>query len=227
MSSPDGPICLAFEWIGARAADFLKLPTLDYAQIQVSESDELVFPGGVKASSGPCFITRRERLVVYDGTPESIARCISPRFLGGIVVLDTWLRNPDRYVRRGEKEHLNRDNVMLVLPRGAKKAHLRVYDHTAILPTFRQWNGIDAIDHGVEDPSLYGLFPEWVEFVTAQDIRRYARALTNVEKVVDEWIKELPHEWLPELPVKVALRAFLAERARYVSGTMPGRFEGA
>ena len=55
-----GEHCLACEWVATHLARWFKLPTFDYALIEVTDLDEIPLFRGGHAQPGPAFITRAE-----------------------------------------------------------------------------------------------------------------------------------------------------------------------
>src|SRR5580658_10417394 len=58
MGNPEGPHVLACELVGTILAEWLGIPTLEHALIQVTPDDELPFAKGGAATPGMAFITR-------------------------------------------------------------------------------------------------------------------------------------------------------------------------
>jgi hypothetical protein len=109
-----GPHVLACELVGTQLARWLKLPTLDFALVNVSDDLAFQFANGNLALPGPAFITRAEDGFSWAGDPRELDQLHNPQDLGRLVVFDTWTRNCDRYMpREGRPPRINRDNVFL------------------------------------------------------------------------------------------------------------------
>src|SRR4051794_38425377 len=66
LGNPEGPNTLACELVGTRLAQWLGLPTLDFALINIDDVDEIPFYNSAgemdgRAFPGAAFITREER----------------------------------------------------------------------------------------------------------------------------------------------------------------------
>jgi hypothetical protein len=97
LGNPDGPHALAKDLLGTHLASMLGLPTFDYAVIEVTDLDELPFFKGGNAEPGPAFVTRGEEGSVWDGSKRLLEKIDNSDVISGLVVVDTWLRNTDRY----------------------------------------------------------------------------------------------------------------------------------
>lgn len=59
LGDPQGPHLLAAELVATRLAKWFKLPVLDFSVIEIdADVDEIRFPKGDLAASGPAFVTR-------------------------------------------------------------------------------------------------------------------------------------------------------------------------
>src|SRR5262249_22698378 len=112
LGNPEGPHALASEWVGTRLADLLAIPTLDYTLITVEPGVELPMKQGGNALPGPAFISKVDAGTSWGGGQEQLDAVANKPDLAKLVVLDTWIRNRDRYVR-GTRPRRNPDNVWL------------------------------------------------------------------------------------------------------------------
>jgi hypothetical protein len=112
LGNPEGPQVLACELVGTLAAEWLGVPTLDSAVVTVTAEDELPMGEGRMAGVGPAFITRAEKGIAWGGDEDALRGIGNPEAVSGLVVLDTWIRNCDRY-RPEPQWRVNRDNVYL------------------------------------------------------------------------------------------------------------------
>lgn len=60
LGNPEGPHILACELVGSLLADWIGLPTLDFALIEVGADDEIPLLNSGNAAVGPAFISRAE-----------------------------------------------------------------------------------------------------------------------------------------------------------------------
>src|SRR5271166_3086306 len=72
LSNPEGPHVLGCELVGSLLADWIGLPTLDFAIVDVSDEDEIPLATGGKAGIGPAFISRRVSGTSWGGDTGSL-----------------------------------------------------------------------------------------------------------------------------------------------------------
>ncbi len=73
MGNPIGPHTLASEWVGTQLARLFKLQTFDAALLVIdSTTDEIPFPKGGFAQSGPAFCTRAEAGRPWSGSTQDL-----------------------------------------------------------------------------------------------------------------------------------------------------------
>jgi hypothetical protein len=109
LGNPDGPHALVKDLLGTHLSAMLGLPTFDYAVIEVTDLDELPFFKAGKAEPGPAFVTRGEDGSVWGSDKRLLDKIDNIDAISGLVVVDTWLRNTDRYYL--PKNRVNWDNV--------------------------------------------------------------------------------------------------------------------
>lgn len=109
LGNPDGPHALAKDFLGTSLAAFLGLPTFDFAIIEVTNIDELPFFRGGNAEPGPAFVTREEDGMTWGNDRNLLSHIDNLEVISGLVVLDTWLRNTDRFSTQPSR--INWDNV--------------------------------------------------------------------------------------------------------------------
>ncbi len=218
MGNPEGPQALFCELLGTRAAAWLGLRTFDIAVVDVGVSGIVTYANGTESEGGPSFVARFENGTTWGGAAAELHAVGNPEALAGIVVLDTWLLNCDRYRAEGETVRRNTRNVFLS-EEGAGKGKFKVtaMDHTHILMCGRQLTkAIGHIDR-VKDERLFGNFPEFREYLSHQSVRLYAdQLLTFTRPRADALLSDIPQPWSPAADVRAALVAFLSERARFV-----------
>jgi len=120
IGNPEGPHALACELVGTQLAEWLGLRTLEYAVVEVTDDDEIPLTDGRIAMPGPAFITRAEKGFSWGGDADLLRRIRNPEDISGLVALDTWIRNCDRF-RPEPRLRINRDNVFLTWEKGARK----------------------------------------------------------------------------------------------------------
>ena len=137
----------------------------------------------------------------------------------GLVVLDTWLRNCDRY----SPPRINIRNVFFS-EEDAKKGKVRLLalDHTHCFTCGRDLTPKIAHIGQIQDRRVYGLFPEFEPYLSAANRRRYLDRLNQLTRSeVQLWTADLPDAWEVDKPTRTALEEFLLQRA----GFLVSRFE--
>jgi hypothetical protein len=178
LGNPEGPHILACELVGSLLADWLGLSTLDFALIDVTADDEIPFYGGGVASPGPAFISRAQQGTTWGGTSDELEAVHNQLNISGLVVLDTWIRNCDRYAP--EVGRVNRDNVFFIqYPESKKNVLLKAIDFTHAFACGRALNRQLGFIDNVRDERIYGLFPEFAGFLRRDEVGRLAARLSE------------------------------------------------
>lgn len=143
-----------------------------------------------------------------------------PDRLKGLVVLDTWLRNPDRYFVRSGEIRKNLRNVFLRqdgAPRGAFR--LMAIDHTHTIRQDRELTPQNLNIDREREAVLYGLFPEFGNHIEREDLEPFIERLRHVARTsdLDEVVHRTPKQWLPGGQVRQDLPGLLKRRATHVA----------
>jgi hypothetical protein len=218
MGNPEGPQALFCELLGTRAAAWLGLRTFDVAVVDVPAEGIVTYENGTTSEAGPAFVARFEDGTTWGGGAAELESLENPDALAGIVVLDTWLLNCDRYRAEGTRIRRNTRNIFLSEEDAGKgKFRLTAMDHTHVLACGNQLTkAIGHIDR-VKDERLYGNFPEFREYLSHQNVRLYADHLVTFSKAKAEaLLSDIPQPWSPAADVRAAVVDFLNERARFV-----------
>ncbi len=224
-NNPEGVQVLFCEWLGTRLAQCLQIRTFDIAVLNLERDDEIPL-GKQLVEIGSCFIARYERGGPFNG-PSLISAMDNPMDIVRVVLLDTWLRNCDRY--RETNLRINRDNLFLSeegAPPG--KFTMKAIDHGHILTCGREITQKVTEIGIVKEAQLYGLFPEFETYLRdcfqkdpdaiKEVIRLSLKGLRSIVsgKIWDDTIEEIPSEWLPKSAVVMAIKQFLKDRAEYL-----------
>ena len=226
-SSPEGPHALVREWVGTAMARWLGLPTFDLAildfpgQPAIEREDD-----GWRAAPGPAIAIRWvPGGHVWDGTEEGLAEVENLDAAAGLVVLDTWIRNHDRYWVRGDETRCNVRNVFLS-DEGARSGKFRLVamDHTACFRGGQFITRKVANIDNVKDPDVYGMFPAFTEHATPERVNRFARRLGSIQsRDVAEFFHGVPGAWEVTREVSKAMETFIIDRARFLSKSIVRR----
>jgi len=223
LGNKEGPHVLACEWIGTRLAALLGLPVFDYAVFEYDGVPEIELASGCVAQAGPAWITRKEEGHPWSGEEEDLKLLANPEDLAGLVVLDTWILNCDRHCP--EPRRINRNNVFL-----ARREHshdsltLVVMDYTHAFTCGRALTqklaGIDR----VKSDDIYGLFPEFRKWMTAQHMQAVCDRLARIsDSAIREVVDGTPDAWLEDLPLREAVERFLTGRRDYLAPDLTTR----
>ena len=222
VNNPIGPHALVREFLGTSLARWIGLDTLDFALIQVVSDDEIPIKEGLLASPGTAFVTRAVggHAHTWDGTAEDLDLVDNPEAVALLVAFDTWTLNADRYPPPTIARKPNPDNVFLT-PEGASRGRFRLlaFDHSECLGgTGRDLSGALAKISRIKDPEVYGLFPEFKNRITQEDLAAAAKRLGGFSRTtIEALVAEIPADWSLSAGAAAALCELITQRAAYVS----------
>ena len=234
LGNAQGEHALACELIGSSLADWLGLPGLDYGLVTIDADDEVCLDDDEqkplharrRASAGPAFITKAlETARTWSGDPQILARLKNIDTLTGLVVVDTWIGNPDRHPRRPPDasistwQHRNLDNVMLHRPPGARKDRVLAMDFSVCLHCRAGGLRPSYGDGLVRDDGIYGLYPEFEPYVTVQRAAPFLDRLRQASELAQHLVEvmaRIPSEWQVDARTRSGVREFLSARAAYL-----------
>ncbi|MGC4068586.1 MAG: hypothetical protein QM784_28835 [Polyangiaceae bacterium] len=221
MGNPkEGPHILACELVGTRAAEWLGLPTLDYGIMDLGESDVLAYSDSEAPSIGPAFVTRAIQAHTWGGDGGALVAVENPEAIAGLVVLDTWIVNRDRYCQRGNETIRNVRNVLLT-GEGASRSRVRLIamDHTHCFTYGQELRSakLSRIDV-VKARQVLGLFDEFRPFVSRQRIATFSRRLSTFDRATAiELTQGVPSAWGWDTDVAADVQNLLSEHARFLA----------
>ena len=220
MGNPEGPHALACELVGTLLAEWLGLPTFEHALVWITPEDEIPLATGGQAAPGPAFITKAADGFPWGGDVETL-RQVRPETVSGLVALDTWIRNCDRY-RPAPNLRVNRDNVFLAWETEPERGLvLKAIDHTH---AFTCGRGLTArISHldEIRDTTVFGRFPEFEPLLNPEHVRAAAGRLDQMDRAIAErFVAQVPSEWQVEATVREAWVRFIVERAAFVAANL-------
>lgn len=195
MGNPAGNQSLAMELVGAELASCLGLFVPDFAILQLAEIEVPMLGHGVM-SFGPAFASKECQCITSDGSPNLIARLSEPSDLAVLVVLDTWIRNLDRCPPPDYLDPEPRRDNLCFTPDGGK-LKLMIIDHSHC---FVEGAIEDEIGdpHFVDDPRLYGRFPEFEGYLKEAPLRRAASRMAAIdEATIAQIVHSVPVAWGP------------------------------
>jgi len=216
MGNPEGPHQLACELVGSRLAEWLGVSTLDFALIEIVDGDEIPFMKGGTAQAGPAFISRAEPFGIgWSGSEKELQKVANRSDISGLVVLDTWLLNCDRF--SPDRRRVNYDNVFLVQNGEGKELRLVAIDFSHAFTCGGEISRRIGFIDTVRSQSLLGLFPEFQKFLDREVARAYANRLVRFpHEIAEEAVRSVPREWEIERNVQADWVRMITERAHFV-----------
>ncbi len=223
INNPLGPQVLARDYIGTSLARLFGLRTFDFAILNVKPDDEIFLYGNVTATPGPAFSTRYEQGFEWGGSEDELRDLENVSDLAPLIVFDTWVRNRDRHPPPNIQWGLNTDNVYLSIE-GITENYRRLLaiDHTeCFAPSIQDLNNQLASNNNIRDIGIYGLFREFVTFITPEGINEAVNRLKTVDTgEIQGIINNVPGEWELTPTGKQDLMTLLTERAHFLSGNL-------
>jgi hypothetical protein len=221
--NPQGPAALVSELVGTMLADWFELPTFKYALINASPAD--LDPESTDETEVTAFITMQELGEPWKGTAKELKRLSNPEVISWLVVFDTWVGNIDRYsvqLKHGEPNpHRNDGNVFLSHETDPKRLKIMAYDHTLCQIALISASSQTEIQGKIEDPAVYGNFPEFCKLIKRELVREAARKLLEFTDGESRRIVEtIPDEWLTVPSTRSRLAEFVTGRALYVANSI-------
>lgn len=217
LGNPEGPHALACEFVGNMLAEWMGLTTFDFAIMELTEDDEIQFANGDRATPGPAFISRALDGFSWGGDSKQLKSIVNPLEITGLVVLDTWTLNDDRYAPGGGRA--NRSNVFFVKSPGRTDGdRIVAMDFTHAFRHGQDINRKISFIERIQDTRVYGLFPEFKNFLNREEMQRLLRMLDNFDRATAEAIiRNIPSEWEVDGDGRSALATLITERAHFVA----------
>lgn len=224
INNPQGPHILACDWLGTRLARRFGLRTFDVAVLELTELDEIPLDQGVLAEPGPAFVARAEQGSTMGG-PKALSSVENIDDIARLIVFDTWVRNCDRYgpgLGRGGEARVNLDNLFLSTedaPEG--KFILKAIDHGHVLTCGGAIDRRLAHIDNTQDERLYGLFPFFRGYVSAEEIEEAGTFLSNVtNELWSDLLAAIPAAWGVSNEGLRAIDRFLLARALFLTDNL-------
>lgn len=193
MGNPSGNQSLAMELVGSELASQMGLFVPDFAIVDVSEI-EIPMDGCGSMQFGPAFASRDTLCIPSDGTNYLINKLRDVSELARLVVFDTWIRNLDRcppldYIDPDPRQ----DN--LCFTSDGERLKLMVIDHSHCFVEGVLDDEIGS-PHFVNDPRIYGCFPEFSPYLSENSLLQAIGALASIDAAtVADIVNSVPLEW--------------------------------
>ena len=233
MGGPEGPHTLASEIVATQLAYWFGLSTFDWAIIQVDDIDEIPFVDKAGnqtglAKPGPAFITRAESGMSWGGENGDLKLLENPEDISRLIVFDTWVLNCDRYSKSLDNPlpcvRINRDNVFF--SQEASEGHflLKAMDHTHCFSCGREWTKKLAHLDKTQDSRVFGLFPEFREFLDQDVIIQATGHLKTINVgIVKDFTQIVPKEWDVKKQAMDALIDLIVKRAAFLAESLTSK----
>lgn len=224
LGGKEGPHVLACEWIGTRLAGLLGLATFECAIFEYDGVPEIELASGNKAQTGPAWITRKEAGFPWSGDADDLKLLANPGDLAGLVVLDTWTLNCDRYCPAIQPTRINRNNVFFARSESGDILTLMAMDHTHILTCGRELTPKLAVIDRVKSEDIYGCFPEFRPLITSVSMHAFCRRMAEIsDDAIRQVVAEIPDQWLGDDTLRDILFRFLTGRRDYLAPDLATR----
>jgi hypothetical protein len=215
---------LAREMIGLRLAIALGLEAPLCSVYDVSGFETPEDRDENPSLEGPALLIQRIEWAFWDGTPASLKLVSNKLDIAGLVVLDTWLRNTDRYppVDAGlpppDPNRANLQNVALSRdPARNRRSRLRAVDFNRTLHAERILDPQKLGPDAVTDERIYGLFPAFRAAIRRTQLEHFVAKLDALpSEVIRAIVNEVPDVWWPAPAARDATEAFLMQRREMV-----------
>jgi hypothetical protein len=217
LGNPEGPHALACELVGSMLADWMGLTTFDFSIVQLTDGDEIPFASGGRAAPGPAFISRAEDGFPWGGDVKQLRSIANPLEINGLVVLDTWTLNEDRYAPDGRR--VNRDNVFFIKTAGrGGSVRIVAMDFTHAFRHGQDINRKLRFIERIKDKRIYGLFPEFKSFLNREEVRRLSKVLQTFKpEIAEQIVRAIPRAWHVDQDGRSALATLINERAHFIA----------
>lgn len=219
LGNKEGAQALFCDLVGTRAAAWLGLPTFSVAIVDVDVAELVTFEDGSTSQAGPAFVAKAEDGTTWGGRTDELDLIENKAALAGLIVLDTWLLNCDRFRSSEHGLRRNTRNVFLSA-QGASKGKWRLVamDHTHCFTCGHPLTKAIRNIGRTKDERLLGHFPEFKPHLTNEDIRAYAGRLRGFQAAdARGLLSSIPREWAPLAETQDALVDFLTDRAGFVA----------
>lgn len=186
--------------------------------MHVVEGDDIPLGHWKKALPGPAFVTRMQEGYNWGGGERELRNARDSSTFFRMVLLDTYILNPDRYLPEDGRVRLNKDNVFIVPFKNDDSVDVVAFDHSACLRPPAEISARIANIETVRDENVYGCFPEFCAFMKSQHVVAGVALLAAIdESVVSRIVDGVPRDWLQSMAVRDALKDFLVRRAQFLA----------
>ena len=227
VNNPSGRQAVISELIAAELGTWFGLDIPAFAvvercDIDIKMRDQHQIERGI--IEAPVFFSLAVEGMPRDASSETfLSRLDRMSDVSRLVVFDTWIRNFDRHDPRYGDGEENSDNLLYSKSTKRNKYKLIPIDHS--LCFFEDaFENVDNIQPEIEDENVYGLFPEFKNCITSEDVSGAIHDLSRLDPIfVNECVNNIPAEWGFGNAEKQQVTQFICQRAAYVVDTISER----
>ncbi|MBA4207284.1 HipA family kinase [Pannonibacter phragmitetus] len=220
LGNPAGNEALIGEIVGCSVARLLGLKTPDFAIMAIPAIDLPEYPL-VQVQAGLAFFSRWEEMATSLSPNSSLLEKLRrPEDIAKLVVLDTWLRNKDRFA--GDEgaafDIVNYDNVLLKPDKRMVELLAIDHSHALVETTLDDELGKDW----VEEQVVYGRFSQFDKFLTRKMVGAALAAVERIDRVTLRRVcEDVPRAWGMTAALSERLFSCLDDRARRLRHWLP------
>ena len=220
INNRDGPPVLIGEWVGTHAAQWLGIPVADCDIVELTGLVEIPLDasGDKLAEPGLCFGSKFIRAFGWNRDRDALEALENTNAISGVVVVDTWLRNLDRYCRNADGTTRFDNPGNLLLSEGGTKGKFRLtaidFGYAFGGPT---WTG-RKLAASVQDNTIYGRFPAFRPYLERALAKPFLDRLAELSASdAESFVDGVPREWGVTQEKADQVVSFLQRRAAYVA----------
>jgi hypothetical protein len=218
MGNRQGPHALASEWVGTSLAKLFGLSVPEFAILTLEEVDCYPLPRNARTEPGPAFVSRSVSGHTWDRSTEELRQLENLTDITRLVVFDNWVRNCDRHPTDLALRLPNWANVYIAETEHPERFHLFAIDHTHCFDCGRDLTRRLSEIGNVRDEGVYGLFPEFREFIDEGELVWCSGMLQSVTaEQVRAIVDAIPREWEVSADARAALVELIMRRAAYLA----------
>jgi hypothetical protein len=220
LGNPAGAEALICEIVGCSVARLLSLKTPDFA-VMALPAMHLPNHPMLQIQPGPAFCSRWEEMATSLSPNSALLKKLrKPDDIAKLVVLDTWLRNKDRFAGDDGNpfDVVNYDNVLLKPDK--RMVELLAIDHShALVETTLD----DELGQAwVEEQVVYGRFRQFDHFLTRKTLGSALAAVERIDRTMLRRVCEgVPRAWGMTDGLSERLLNCLDERAQRLESWLP------
>lgn len=219
VGNPMGSAALVSELVAGELGVWFGLQIPPFSIVQKCEIEILMKKNG-RPMAPPLFFSSAVDGTPRDGTDTFLSRLRKPDDVAKLVVFDTWIRNWDRY-HNGDS---NSENLLYVKASKLKYDIVPIDHSNCFIGAQAEFPVTPSPADWVEDPGVYGKFPEFDDYLTAKTVTHALNLLSTLDRIfVVDVVNSAPIEWGLTAGAKGSLVNFICDRATYVVNTLGAR----